>query len=702
VLFWILIAFLTAAAILAVLLPLTRAPTEADPIEHARRVYLDQLNELERDNADGRLNASEAEAARAEIARRLLALEAEREDVASPRGNLIARRAVAVVALAGIPILSLSLYFAAGQPDMPGAPLAARLQEVNPSQTPQTPDEVNALVARVEKHLADNPEDGSGWEVIAPVYMRLDRPADAARAWRNVIRLLGSTADRQMSLGEALWTAEQGMITAEARAAFEAANKMSPQAPGPRFFLALAAEQEGNVDDAKARLTALLADAPPDAPWRDLVVQGIADLEKAGSGAPGPTPADVAAAQNMGPEEQVSMIEGMVKQLSARLKDNPDDAQGWLMLIRSNVVLGRKDAAVEAARSGLKGVTDPAARGEIEAALAELTGSGAPASSPVGGGSETAMANGLGSVPPGHPAAGPSADDIAAAQNMTPEERSAMADSMVGRLAARLKDNPDDIKGWLMLIRSYAVLGKPDLAEQAARDAFQGVKDPQQRRLIEDALAGLNIGSSRPDAGNGQPLAGSGQPGPSAADVAAAQNMAPEDRSAMIETMVGRLAARLKDNPDDAEGWLRLIRSYIVLGKSDQAEQAARDALAGVSDPAARQQIEAALAQLTGSGASPQPGPTSEDVAAAQTMTPQDRTAMIEGMVGRLAARLKDNPSDVEGWLRLIRSYTVLGKADAAAEAAGAALAGVTDPGGRQRVEALIADLGVTPKGATQ
>jgi cytochrome c-type biogenesis protein CcmH len=91
------------------------------------------------------------------------------------------------------------------------------------------------------------------------------------------------------------------------------------------------------------------------------------------------------------------------------------------------------------------------------------------------------------------------------------------------------------------------------------------------------------------------------------------------------------------------------------------------------------------------------PGPTSADIASAETLSEGERSAMIEGMVGQLAARLKDEPSDVEGWLRLIRSYVVLGKSDAAAEAARAALEGVADETGRGRVEALIADLGVTP-----
>ena len=84
---------------------------------------------------------------------------------------------------------------------------------------------------------------------------------------------------------------------------------------------------------------------------------------------------------------------------------------------------------------------------------------------------------------------------------------------------------------------------------------------------------------------------------------------------------------------------------------------------------------------------------------AAQDMPEGDRAAMIESMVSGLAARLKDEPGDVEGWLKLIRSYVVLGRTDAAADAARSALDGV-NAADRGKVEALIADLGVTPAGA--
>lgn len=367
-LLWIIIALLTATAILAVLVPLSRTPRAGGSAAHAARVYRDQLEELERDRAEGRISAGEAEPARAEIARRLIAVdnEAQAETDATGRAGAMARgrRAVALVALLGIPFLSLVLYLGLGSPWLPGEPLAARLS------TP-APDDIEVLVAKVEGHLAKNPEDGQGWDVIAPVYLRLGRPVEAAQAFRNAIRLVGSTAERQAGLGEAIVSAEGGIVTAEARAAFEAAEVHDATSPGPQFFLALAAEQEGKRDEAAGRLRMLLAHAPADAQWRGAVEEALARVAP-GESLPGPTEEQVAAAQSMPEGDRAAMIDSMVSGLAERLKSEPDDVEGWLRLIRSYVVLGRADAASEAARAALDNVRDDGARQRVEALLAEL------------------------------------------------------------------------------------------------------------------------------------------------------------------------------------------------------------------------------------------------------------------------------------------------------------------------------------------
>jgi cytochrome c-type biogenesis protein CcmH len=364
VLLWVLIAFLTSAAIMAVLAPLGRRPAGADASERAQHVYLDQLSELERDVAEGRMSAGEATAARAETARRLIAADRDRRRESVPDKPVL-RRTIAIAALVGIPVLSLTLYLGLGAPALPGRPLAARLSE------PPARDDVELLIARAEEHLARDPEDGRGWEAIAPVYMLLGRPVDAATAYRNVIRLLGSNTARQTALGEAILTVQGGVVTAEARSAFEAANAADPASPAPRFYLALAAEQEGDLEAAADGWRALLAEASADAPWRDAVEEALARVSK-DEPPPGPTAGEVAAAEAMTPDDQAEMIEAMVGGLAERLKREPDDADGWIRLIRSYVVLGRADEAAAAARAALAGITRSDERGRVEALIADL------------------------------------------------------------------------------------------------------------------------------------------------------------------------------------------------------------------------------------------------------------------------------------------------------------------------------------------
>src|ERR1700694_1968282 len=126
-LLWLLIALMTGAAIFAVLWPLARGRERlAGSADLA--VYRDQLAEIERDRACGLIAAPEAEGARIEVSRRLLAA-ADAKENGSSEGALGRRRAAAVLALIGIPVVAGILYFSLGSPDLPGAPLAARLDK---------------------------------------------------------------------------------------------------------------------------------------------------------------------------------------------------------------------------------------------------------------------------------------------------------------------------------------------------------------------------------------------------------------------------------------------------------------------------------------------------------------------------------------------------------------------------------------------
>jgi cytochrome c-type biogenesis protein CcmH len=336
---WFVLALMTVAAIFAVLWPLSRqAPTRAGS---DLEVYRDQLDEIERDRAAGRIEAAEAEAARVEVSRRLIAA-ADAAEPMTASGAATRRRLVALVALIALPIGAGAAYLSLGSPLLPGQPQLAR------NDAPPEQRSIEELVARVEAHLEQNPNDGRGWEVVAPVYLRLNRLDDAVRARRNALRLLGATAEREADLGEALTFTANGMVTAEAKDTFERALKLDPQAFKARYFLGLAAEQDGRREDAARMWRALLESAPAGAPWEAFVRESLARVDPSASPS-GPSAADVAAANDMTPAQRNEMVRGMVDRLAARLKEQGTDVDGWMRLLRAYMVLGEPDKARAAA-----------------------------------------------------------------------------------------------------------------------------------------------------------------------------------------------------------------------------------------------------------------------------------------------------------------------------------------------------------------
>ena len=392
-LLWVIFGGLTALVLFALLRPLTSG-TAGDESRAAfdATVYRDQLGEVESDRERGLIGAADAEAARIEIARRLLASDEEaRGDDAQP--SRVPAKAVAIGLAVILPALALGLYLVYGSPRLPDQPLVARLQD------PASDRNLEALVARVEARLREHPDDGEGWDVIAPVYMGWHRYADAAEAFRQATLLLGESAKRLAGYGQALVLANDGVVTEDARAVLERASALDPDLIQPKLVLIIAKEQDGQLAAAAEAWRALIASAPADAPWRKLAEERLAqdeaklagsapdqpvpdkavpDQPAATAGAPmqgkgAPTAEDIAAAQNMNPADRQGMIERMVQKLADRLAQNSDDLAGWLKLVRAYSVLDRKDDAVKAlerAKTQFSG--DAAALGQLDALAAEL------------------------------------------------------------------------------------------------------------------------------------------------------------------------------------------------------------------------------------------------------------------------------------------------------------------------------------------
>lgn len=356
--FWAILSAMTLATLAFVALPfLTRARDERRGDDVA--IYKDQLAEIERDLAADRIAIAEAEAARIEVSRRLLKA-ARRETVGEAEPPALARTrraaAVAFVALA-LPAIAAALYHRLG------APWEALPR---PAAVATGPGGLSLadMIAKVETHIRDNPNDGRSYEVLAPVYMRLGRFDAAIGAWRKAIDLLGDAALRESGLGEALVGQAQGDVTPEARKIFDRALALDAGSVPARYYLALAAMQDGRRGEARKLWTEMLAGAPQDAPWTAPVRRALAELESQQTQpetpttaiAPGPGAGDVAAAAKMGEGERNAFVRSMVARLADRLKQNGDDPEGWARLVRAYGVLGEKgraDEAVEEARKAL-------------------------------------------------------------------------------------------------------------------------------------------------------------------------------------------------------------------------------------------------------------------------------------------------------------------------------------------------------------
>ncbi|MBR1122005.1 c-type cytochrome biogenesis protein CcmI [Bradyrhizobium lablabi] len=349
---WFVFALMTVAAVFAVLWPLGRRSALQSGGSEAS-VYRDQLAEIDRDLAGGLIGATEAEAARVEIGRRLLAAADQQRDMpAQPSPGL--RRVASIVALVGLPLAAVAIYLPLGSPGLADFPLAAR------SRTADATQPLDNLVAQVEAHLEKNPTDGRGWTVLAPVLARLGRYDDAVRAWRNAITYGGDSSERRADLGEALTAAAGGVVTTEAKAEFERAAAMNADDAKANYFLGLAAEQDGRTDDAASIWKTMLAKAPADAPWRPLVQDALSRVGV--TVAPALSNETMAAAKDMNETDRNAMIRGMVDRLATRLKQNGDDVEGWLRLVRAYMVMGERDKALGAQSDARQAVANNAER----------------------------------------------------------------------------------------------------------------------------------------------------------------------------------------------------------------------------------------------------------------------------------------------------------------------------------------------------
>lgn len=397
--FWIIALALSLIVAFIIFRPLMRADddTVLDASAFDREVYKDQIAELDRDRASGLLDEAEAELARIEISRRLLKF-ADTKPANAP-SEPFAKKDLAPF-FGVVLCAALGLYLLVGTPALPDRPLASRIAEIENitlaqqrqgAPTARGGADITTIVQQAEAHLAENPNDGRGWEVLAPVYYRMGEYLKAQTAYSKTIELLGPTDLRHSSLGEVIVNLQEGQVTPEARSHFVRALELNPQNPSANFFLALSIAQVGDTPKAIQAFEDFARRSPADAHWLGAVRMQLAALKgvdvteiaietlpatnisqssqpEAVSTLSGPTREDIEAASEMEADDRMMMIRGMVASLDAKLTDEPKNFEGWQRLLRSYMVLNEPDSAKAALQRALS--VYPAETSEGQALLA--------------------------------------------------------------------------------------------------------------------------------------------------------------------------------------------------------------------------------------------------------------------------------------------------------------------------------------------
>jgi cytochrome c-type biogenesis protein CcmH len=473
-----------AAAAVLVSIPLIRRyEHHRDAVAKGARIYADQLKELERDRNSGLIAAGDADLAKIEIERRLIAAA---KTVTDPRPIANMWRTVALAAVAGLVILgSLNIYALNGRPDLlqPPPPSTA-IQSLaagqaptgksggeNPAASPAVTGEVDTMISKLATRLEANPNDADGWRMLGWSYFNTQRYDESARAYAKALEIEPANTDFKAAYAEALVQAAQGIVIPKAKEIFTEVLKTDPKEERARFYDALATEQAGDLSGALDRWLALLADAPKEAGWVPDVKQRIVDLgektkrDVSGALANSPVlPKLAAATEPAKPSDQQAMVDGMIEKLAAKLDGNPRDRDGWAMMIRSLKVKGDTEGAKAALGKALAIFADDPSTATQLAGMAQSIGIAA-AIAPAAG-----VAPGAISLSPSAPALTPEA--MASVQALPAADQQEMIKGMVQRLDDKLAQSPHDAEGWVRLIRARMVLNQSDLAREALKKAL--------------------------------------------------------------------------------------------------------------------------------------------------------------------------------------------------------------------------------------
>ncbi|WP_114950854.1 tetratricopeptide repeat protein [Sphingosinicella terrae] len=237
------------------------------------------------------------------------------------------------------------------------------------------------VVASLTEQVRQDPDNHQAWFQLGLAHRAMERFGEAAQAFRRATELAPRDADYAAHLGEALLLQGGANPPPEAEEQFRRALELQPGNPQARYYLATLKDIRGDHRGAVDDLIALLGEAPAGAVWEPQVREAVtriaqtnnidiegrlpaprpAQASPATAAIPGPTREQMEAARAIPPSQQDAMVQGMVDRLAARLRQNPRDAEGWIRLMRSRMVLNDPPAARQALDSGLAAFQDDAA-----------------------------------------------------------------------------------------------------------------------------------------------------------------------------------------------------------------------------------------------------------------------------------------------------------------------------------------------------
>ena len=227
---WLVLGAMASITVLLFLSGLYRTGEVLNRKDGALVILKDQLSEIDTDQERNLISVTEADAARVEIKRRILAagrLATRESSRASGRSTIFAS-AIAT------PLVAFALYSQIGSPQIESQPLASRASETQ--EAANLSELTQRLKTRLEADESGGPSDG--WVLLGQTYMRMARYDDAADAFERVTVRDNADISTLLLYAEALIAAENGIVTPQAESVIERASEMDPDDPGPIFYRA--------------------------------------------------------------------------------------------------------------------------------------------------------------------------------------------------------------------------------------------------------------------------------------------------------------------------------------------------------------------------------------------------------------------------------------------------------------------------------